>query len=331
MAIQFDTVVNFLQEYGQLYIKGNKINMRCMLCGDSKKSLRKRRLTVVCDNNVSFYSCLNCGRSGTFAELVSELKGISIGEAIKSVETIEFEDVKKTLTLHPSASESEQPKLKDETNLTTILEDCISLDTEVTSYIDKQYKRALGKFLWDRKIPLDYKIFVARSGKYKGRFIIPIYHGNEIVYFQGRAINTNSDLKFKNPTVEKTGIIMNVEHFKRDKFIIVTEGIIDAMMVEDHQGTCVLGGSVSDDFLSELYKYTNKGIIIAVDNDERGNKEREKLSNESKYNKQLYYFVPPNPYKDLNEFKINKSDIDMYEYITSNKKDYFNYMILGKL
>ena len=320
--IEYQTVTDFLSQFGTLFIKGNNVNMRCMLCGDSKKSKLKKRFNVTYDNGSAFYHCFNCGKTGTFAELVAELKGISLGEAIRSIETIEFCDIEKRL-------QKECIEVNDIEEVTTIedlnyiLDDCISVDSEVSSYVDKQYKKHLISFIENRKIPKEYNVFVATKGEYKNRYIIPIYHWGDIVYFQGRAMRDDMLPRFKNPEVEKSGIIMNIEHFNKDKFIIVTEGIIDAMALSNHQGTCVLGGSVSDDFLSVLYKSTNKGVIIAVDNDERGQKERDKLIRDSKYGKLLRYYVTPSNVKDLNEHKIKNNIDNMYDEVVSKSVDYW--------
>jgi len=320
--IEYQTITDFLSEYGQLYIKGNNIGMRCPLCGDSKKSKLKRRFSVTYDNGSAFYNCFNCGRTGTFAELVSELKGIPIGDAIRSIEKVEFEDIEKRLK-QPELASDEIDEVTETEDLNHILFDCISIHSEVSSYIDKQYKKCLEQFIKDRRIPNEYDVFVVTKGEYKNRYIIPVHHWGDIVYFQARAINNDMEPRFKNPMVEKSNIIMNIDFFKRDKYIIVTEGIIDAMMIEQHQGTCVLGGSVSDDFLSVLYKSTNKGVIIAVDNDERGQKERDKLIKNSKYGKVLRYYITPEGIKDLNEYKIKKNIENMYEQIVSDSMDYW--------
>lgn len=303
--------------------------MRCPLCGDSKKTVRKRRFSVTYENGCAFFNCFNCGKSGTFAELVSELKGIDISNAIKQVETIEFNDIEKHFV--QSTSSVSKVERKEETNLSDIINDCISLQSEVSGVINTKYKECLIKFINDRKISSEYNIFIAVKGKYKGRIIIPIYHGDNIVYFQGRAIYDHVHPKFDNPLVEKTGIIMNKEYFKRDKYIIVTEGIIDAMMVEEHQGTPVLGGSVSEDFLTEVFKYTDKGIIVAVDNDERGDKEREKLLHHNRYGKMIQYFLTPPPIKDLNEYKIKNNITDMYNTVVNNSVDSFTLSIRNSI
>jgi 5S rRNA maturation endonuclease (ribonuclease M5) len=232
--------------------------------------------------------------------------------------------------LTPPPTAVEIIELKEENNLNSILDDCISIKDDVQGYFPTLYKKELIKFVESRKIPPEYNIYVAVKGEYLGRFIIPIYYKDNIVYFQGRAINKDAYLKFMNPEVDKTGIIMNIDHFQRGKYIIVTEGIIDAMMVEDHQGTCVLGGSVSDDFLSELFKHTDAGIIIAVDNDERGKKERTKLLN-GKYGKKLRFFIPPHGTKDLNEMKIKKNIKNMYQHITFHSYDHFTLSVFGTI
>lgn len=331
--IQFQTVIDFLQEYGQIHIKGNKINMRCPLCGDSKKSKQKRRFWATWDESGKCAThCFNCGVSGTFAELVSELKGISIGEAINSIETVEFCNIKKIL----------EPQILLENNkidygtegysdFNYILNDCISIDSEENGYFDKKYKKILIDFIKNRKIPSEYNVFVASKGEYKNRFIIPVYHWGDIVYFQGRAINDDMEQRFKNPEVEKSNIIMNIEYFDKNKYIIVTEGIIDAMMIEGHQGTCVLGGSVSDEFLYELYKHTDKGIIIAVDNDERGEKERNNLISNSKYGKLLKYFITPDNIKDLNKYKTEENITDMYNTVVSQSIDHWTLNIKNSM
>jgi DNA primase len=324
--IKYETILEFLQEYGQVHIKGNEMVMRCPLCGDSKKSLRKKRFSVRYENKFP-YSCFNCGASGTFVELYAQLKGISTYEAFRIVDTPDFDYVKQSLEKKKKVKKISKT---EENNLNSILDDCISIKDDVSGYFPTLYKKELLKFVESRKIPPEYDIFVAIKGEYLGRFIIPIYHCGNIVYFQGRAISPDAYLRYKNPEIDKTGIIMNIDQFKRDKYIIVTEGVIDAMMVENHQGTCVLGGSVSDDFLSILFKHTDKGIIIAVDNDERGSKERKKLLN-GNYGKLLKYFIPPHGTKDLNDMKRQMDIEDMYHHVVLHSYDHFTLSVFKSI
>ena len=327
MSISPETITDFLSEHGKIYHKNNKINMRCPLCNDSKKSPLKKRFTVFYSNGEASYSCFNCGKSGTFAELYAELRGISLSEAIRSVNTNDFNKIRERLTpkADPIPNEPEATII-----FNNITNDCININSEPKGYIERVYKEALLKFIHERKIPEEYQqqIFVAIEGEYKGRIIIPIYESGNIVYFQARLIGEGIR-KYDNPHVKKGSIFMNREYFKGDKYIIVTEGIIDAMMVEDHQGIPVLGADVKDLFLDELYRYTDMGVIIAVDNDERGKIERNNIIKNSKYVKQLKFFIPENK-KDLNELVIGGLT-KVYDFVTSNSFDYWTYLIKNNL
>ncbi len=315
--IVMQTVIDFLQEYGKLHIHGNNINMRCMLCGDSKKSKSKRRFWAKCDNGISYYNCYNCGASGTIAELYSQLKGVPLHTAISKLESPDFNNVKMLLTKQPVITETKP----DMNSLDYVYDYAIFKDTETDGLIQSKYKEYLLNFIDSRGIPEEYEVFIVYDGDYKGRIIVPIYIENRLMYFQGRAIHKDMEPKYMNPQVDKTGIIMNIDRFNKDKYIIVTEGIIDAMMIENNQGTAVIGGSVSDDFLSILYKNTDIGVIIAVDNDKRGEIERDKLSTSSIYRNKLKFFTTPRDIKDINEFVLKSGIDNVYNYIVENSQN----------
>ena len=126
---------------------------------------------------------------------------------------------------------------------------------------------------------------------------------------------------------------MNRDHFSRDKYIILTEGIIDAAMIEDRQGTCCLGATPSDEIFRSLFSLTNKGVILALDNpnmDESGKKELQKIIKNSKYGKMIKYFIMPGTeIKDINQLKIKNPDKNIYDFILNNSFSHFktNYLI----
>ena len=206
-----------------------------------------------------------------------------------------------------------------------ILKSCISPTDNPTGYITKQLKKALKKFISIRNLPGHIKVYAAYEGRYRNRFIIPVYEGNRILYFQARRIHRNMEPKYLNPIAEKDQIILNKERFDRNKYIIVTEGLIDAFMIPN-QGTASLGSSVSKSFLKILFSYTDKGVIIFFDNDEAGKKAFDKFTNKKYGNifkDNVKYFLFPNKYKrqgytDLNEIITNEKIEDVYEFIVSN-------------
>ena len=151
-----------------------------------------------------------------------------------------------------------------------------------------------------------------------------------VIYFQGRRVpGSGVEPKYKNPTVEKSTIILNEHKFDENKPIIVTEGLIDAFMIGD-QGTSCLGGFFSDDLLEVIFPYTKNGVILAFDNpfvDDAGytNMLRfilgKRKKQPSKYRNIVKYFLPEKQHrnsKDINIMRVEYGIEDMYSYVVKN-------------
>jgi DNA primase len=335
-VIDLDAVREFVFEHFpkvKVTKGGTHFNARCILCGDSKKSLSKRRFNLNYNNGNPIYQCFNCGESGSFIDLYATIKGIDYSEARRILldyspntfdETMDrigdrWNGIKKVNTEEPLTKYHDY-----------ILKHCVSPEDNPKSYITKRLQQELFKFIKERHIPNHVKLYVAYEETYKNRIIIPIFENQRIVYFQARSIHKHVYPKYKNPASEKERIILNKEKFNPDKYIIVTEGLLDAFMIPD-QGTACLGSSISTSFLKELFLTKPKGIIIFFDNDESGieafrkftgtGKYKEYFGNE--YKKEVKYFVFPDKYKrenieDLNEI-VSKYEIDnVYDFVVEN-------------
>jgi hypothetical protein len=160
-------------------------------------------------------------------------------------------------------------------------------------------------------------LFVAYKGKFIGRIIIPIIEKDKIIYFQGRAIHEEMEPKYFNPSIYKQNIILNKNNFEKNKWIIAGEGLLDGFSVKN-QGTCILGKELTEEFLNELNKCTENGIILAMDNDEDGIK---KLIEYIEKFPRLKFFIMPDEYihlKDLNDLLKYININDMYEFVVEN-------------
>lgn len=299
-------------------------NARCPICGDSKKSKRKRRLHIDWYQKYDSWvcTCYNGGcsfRSGNIYSLYAEARCMSFDDARKYIDqdTYDTEQIKKRLS---KSHNDNQVELSGKTGTLDLgKNDIIAHDAVVDDRIHKRYLKALKSFMTTRQI--NHPCFVAHDGKYKNRFIIPVYINDEMVYFQGRAISDITEPKYLNPEVDKSDIIMNSDKFDSSKYIIVTEGIIDAWMVENNQGTSVLGGYFDDDFIGKLFKMTDKGVILCFDNPYIDNAGMETLTmflKESDYKDKVKYFLPNRKdFKDLNDLRrIHEGSI--YNYILDN-------------
>lgn len=315
-------VENFIHEnFSNITIskKGTHFNAKCPLCGDSKKSLIKKRFHLQFNSEQEIiFNCFNCNESGNFYKLYSLLNNITEEEAWKKFNSYSSNRIINKLKQKPKISNKQKSKTE---NFNFILNDCLSIGDLPEGYIQKKYLKELKKFKETRKI--NQKIFIAYKGMYQGRIIIPVYDGEDIIYFQGRRINSKMEPKYLNPISKKEEIIVNKGNFDRNKKIIIAEGIIDADTI-GNQGTCLLGKELKEEFFRKLYHTYKEGIILLMDNDEDGIK---KLKEYSKIYKNLCkYFIMPDKYKmykDLNELVSNNINIsDMYSFVVENSFSY---------
>jgi hypothetical protein len=267
-----------------------------------------------------------------------EMTGFNFDEAKKDIFGYDSNNIKERLRRKTIIKEVKKAHVK---NFNWIREKSISLSQEVSGAILPRYKEVLRRFCNDRKIPSEHDILICYEGDFKGRVIIPVVDGaNNIIYFQARRLpGANIEPKYKNPSVEKDSIILNWDRFDRSKYIVVTEGLIDAFMIGD-QGTACLGAYLSEDFISQLLKKTDKGIIVAFDNDDTGKLEmkrfmfgveptgkrkRKKRRPANKYAKKVKYFIFPKEYqscKDINNIRVDFDVKGIYDMIVKNSLSY---------
>ena len=92
------------------------------------------------------------------------------------------------------------------------------------------------------------------------------------------------------------------------------------------QGTSCLGKEISENLLYELFKLTDTGIIIALDNDTEAYKSLKNFFKKNKYAKKVKYFLYPKEfqcYDDINSIvKGSSIELDVYQLITQNSVSY---------
>jgi 5S rRNA maturation endonuclease (ribonuclease M5) len=293
---------------------------RCSLCGDSKKNKRKKRFNLDWKGGNPVFQCWNCGAAGSFIKLVSLIKGLSEEDAKRLIFS-KYEPESINERLKQPVTPQSKPK-SDLPTFNEVLDDCASKERVLNELAYPAWITMLDEFRATRQIPNSIPLYYAFRGDYLGRIIIPVFEGDYLVYFQARRRFDDDEgiVKYKNPPTEKARIIMNRHAFNEEKCIIVTEGLIDAFMVEYNQGTTMLGKELSQDFIKELLKRTKKNVIIAFDNDEEGAKSLRKHI-PIFGNHRLRYFLMPKKYidsKDINKVVIDHDIPNVYDFIVEN-------------
>jgi 5S rRNA maturation endonuclease (ribonuclease M5) len=301
---------------------GTKFHARCAICGDSKKNSFKKRFHLDWQGGNPRYHCFNCDAKGGFLRLYTIINRCTYEEAKKELLHWDEDRIKIQLDRNPV-----QPKPAKIINnhFNSHLKDFAGHNFPVDSLLYKQWLNIIDKFVSDRKVPKEYQILYSWKGYFQGRLIVPIFDEDvNLTYFQARRIpETEIQPKYKNPVAEKSNIILNEHKFQRDKFIIVTEGLLDAFMI-GNQGTTCLGKEIPYGFLKRLRKLTDAGVILAYDNDTEGVKSMKKFM-ESELNKMVKYFIMPSQYdsKDINILSCDHNIENMYQFIVKYSYELF--------
>jgi hypothetical protein len=310
-------------------------NARCPVCGDSKKNPNMRRLHIdVYDkHNEWIYKCYNGGcpqPSGNIQSLYAHVCGVTWKEAHDEMRDREYDAKKIKARVTEPRKEWQDEVDEVRTNLDIDLnEEVYFHNSETDSRIGKRYMDVLRKFIVSRKIPLRYNIAVAHGGRYRNRLIIPVYEGDEMIYFQGRSIHDEQKPKYLNPDVLKEQIVLNLNLMDMELPIVVAEGLLCGMSVEGSQGTACLGSYPNDVFMRKIFhKYPKADVIIALDNpltDESGYECYQKFIKKSPYAQKVRYFFMPNEvHKDLNDVRIAEGwKFNLLEFVDKNSHSFF--------
>lgn len=309
----------------KVVVKNNSWLCRCPLCGDSttKSHVRRFHIDFYSKYNTYMYKCYRCGRSNNVYMLCSKLYDISYKEAKKFLNDTKYnsESVKKSIKgIHIQEHEHIQSELD-----LNIQNECYNVSSTPNDRNGKNFVKKLKYFIKQRKA--SEPCFIAHSGRYKSRIIIPVINNNKLEYFQGRSIYKDIEPKYLNPVVDKTPIIYHKDKIKSSRDIIITEGLLDAMAV-GKQCTSTLGADISDKKISILLGMTEKTVIICLDNDDAGMNALKRFINKSKYKKVVKYFLMPKKFshiKDMNKLltTLETDNTNLENFVLQNIYSYF--------
>lgn len=133
-------------------------------------------------------------------------------------------------------------------------------------------KTRVLKYLKERKIGAyqinKYNLGFCQVGKYQNRIIIPSYNkDNQLNYFTTRTIEKHNKIKYVNPPIQKTDVIMFQSLINWKFPIILVQGIFDAITV-NFNAIPLMGKIVSQALIQKL-SYYDADIYLCLDKDAR--------------------------------------------------------------
>ena len=245
-------------------VKSDLYNIRCPICGDSKKNKTKTRgylYTVKADVN---YRCHNCGASMTFSNFIKELDPVLHKQYV-------FERFKQGSTGRGTVVEEplfkfETPKFK--TNIDLPLASTVDVSR---IYLEKR-KLDPTKFYYAEKF-VEYVNSHNQSMDVKEhpRIIIPLYYEKNLVGVQGRSLLPNSVKYITTIFYDDAPKISGLDTIRRGAPVFVTEGPFDSTFLLNSIAMCGADGDVR--------KWCVSNPVWVYDNEPRSKEITERISN----------------------------------------------------
>lgn len=223
-----------------------------------------------------------------------------------------------------------QVEKKEEIKEKTLLE----LPEGLSFFSDKgngvMYKKAY-RYLVNRGIPvasieqLGYVYDPSRD--FALGIFIPFYEDGQLVYYILRNADGESKLRYDNPRdIKGSEFIYNYDRMKENGTVCITEGVFDAISIENYVGTAMLTTSISREQVSKLYDKAPSRIIYIPDNDEAGERFIDKNINliirykPPSLDTEVYIYRIDEMYKDFNDYaKENNGFIDFKKCVPYEK------------
>jgi 5S rRNA maturation endonuclease (ribonuclease M5) len=247
-------------------IRDTEIQINCNICGDSENKNKLRgHLKLGQSEDFWFYKCFNagCPASDTWsARRWLKETDLSIFK-LYCKESFEYDEVKNKHIL-PVTVATKVREIPKDTEIDEYLKDFRPIDHSN----DMIFRKAIHQCK-QRHIPekIYKKFMVAVDGPYYDRMIIPFYdHNNKMYYFQARTLS-NKEPKYLNMKGKKEFALYNLYNIDKSKPVIITEGPIDSMFIDNAIAT--LGLEMSKHMKKTL---SNLDCYYLFDNDEPGKK-----------------------------------------------------------
>lgn len=296
-------------------------NVRCPLCGDSKKNKNKMRGFIFKKDNRLIYHCHNCGAGMSLGNLI---KNMDSGlyheytmENYKSGQSNNVSSLKNTISIQPPKFDKVEKKLYENA------ESCDKLPEE----------HFCIQYLKRRKIPEKYYNILYYSNDFSKfceeihpnhgkiissdkRLVIPFFDEyNELIAVSGRALEKSDDkLRYVtlrlNDSEEK--LIYGIDRIKKSEKVLLVEGPIDSLFLNNSLASADANLSLTANTLSY------KDITLVFDNEPR-NREVVKLIDKAIQAGHKVVIWPETMIgKDINEFVMSGLSQDEIQNIISN-------------
>lgn len=314
---------NILNYLPRPYVNVNgRYNFRCPFCGDSKKSLVKKRGWWYASTDTSFY-CFNCGTS---------FNGLKFLEALAG--PIAFEELKRRYVklflksgLGNALSVDFNLRRSDEDGEPNVFNFKRALDPEWKNPLSESARSYLKKRLVLDAPFLKEPIYSTYNTTTKDEYILIPWKINGVdAYWQTNDFLHHGSMKYIFPKDKKKLVygIDNVDPLYKKIFIF--EGVYDSLFVKNGVAS---GTKAITEYQLKIFKqrWPSHELVVSFDSDAAGIASMMKLIKRKDLEIKFFrWFTRDTKQKDINELVMSKKNPNLFSKISTLDK-----MIFGKL
>ena len=220
-------------------VKNNLYNFRCPICGDSQTNKNKARGYLYQIKNNTNYKCHNCGVNVSFnnflKQIDTEIHKQYIFEKFKEGNT------GKNFTTQAPVLKFETPKFKPKLNLPKASE-----NPDAKAYLENR-KLNPDNYYYTEKFKEwtnSLRPTFDNVSKDESRIIIPLFHQNILVGFQGRALGPSKVKYITIMLTDDAPKIYGLDKIEKNKNVYITEGPFDSTFISNSIAICGADGDV---------------------------------------------------------------------------------------
>lgn len=290
-------------------------NFRCHICGDSKKSISKKRGWIHQHKGKWFFGCFNCGTRMTFRKFLKGLdetiyKQYLLDKNLYHKNNTDFNSKKTPLEASNDFNIVDYNRFISD----ALVMPCVKLN-DGQIYLRGRNIKVLDRFFYTDNYGgllknLNLNKYEAEFDFREPRLLIPHWNRfNQLAFLQTRSLNLDDKPRLRYKTyrvLENEPRIWGLESVDFNKRIFITEGAFDASLLEN--GIAMSGADVQ---LGIINNYIENCYFI-MDNEPRNKeitKRYRKLESQG-----FNVFIWPNNIieKDINDYWLKYNNLDLF-------------------
>ena len=284
-------------------VKNNLYNFRCPICGDSQTNKNKARGYLYQIKNNTNYKCHNCGINVSFNNFLKQIDTQIHKQYI--FEKFKEGNTGKNFTTQAPVLKFEAPKFKPKLDLPKASENPVAKAYLENRKLNPDNYYYTEKFKeWTNSLRPTFD----NVSKDESRIIIPLFHQNILVGFQGRALGPSKVKYITIMLTDDAPKIYGLDKVQKNKSVYITEGPFDSTFISNSIALCGSDGDVD--------KWGISNPVWIYDNEPRNREILSRISRVIEMGQKVVIWPSTIKEKDINDMVL--SGLDVQSVIESN-------------